>query len=271
MDVEGHANMFFLSRLRRDTAKWKRCGTLDPSPLLVTRSSRLFGIGTGFLRKGDDFSKCSKSDARIFEKLLMHILDNERLVLTRVMCECICRTLPNAIIFGSTPHNMWILSQCPSVRRRCDTINVVMEFSNVDDAPSQAYQTFKKLRATLMSFGTLKQCKPPVNCQEFQDLHVMHLMFHYRCGYLQSKYTLLKIRLNVVFTTKRDKRKILNNKTCMTTKSTNNTARTLLDVQTLCKKSSKAQFDFTVTNIEDKEIDALCMQNHLLFISSFGS
>lgn len=198
----------------------------------------------------------------------MHLLDNERLILIRVMCECICRALPKVVTFGSTPHNIWMLSQCLSVRRKCDTINVVMEVQDTDDACWKAYQAFKKLRSTLSSIGILKHCEPPENCKEFENQQVMHTMFYYRCGYLQSNYTLLKIRLNVLFITNRDMRIFLKNKTYMTAKSTNYTARTLFDVQSLCKKSSKAQFDFNVADIEDKELDALCKQNNMMYIST---
>ena len=200
----------------------------------------------------------------------MHLLDNERLILIRVMCECIGRAIPRSVIFGTTPHNIWMLSQCLSVRRKCDDINVVLEVQDMNDAHQEAYQAFKRLRGTLLSIGLLKQCKPPDKCKEFKDQQVMHLMFHYRCGYLQSKYKLLKIRLNVVFVTKRDKLIFLKNMTYMTTKSTN-TARTLVDVQALCKQSSKAQFDFNVADIEDKELDALCKQNNMMYISTFGN
>ena len=98
----------------------------------------------------------------------------------------------------------------------------------------------------------------------------MHLMFHYRCGYLQSKYKLLKIRLNVVFVTKRDKLIFLKNTTYMTTKSTN-TARTLVDVQALCKQSSKAQFDFNVADIEDKEGCFMQAEQHDVHINIWKS
>ena len=196
----------------------------------------------------------------------MHILDNERLVLIRALCECICQAFPKAVIFGATPHNIWMLSQCPSVRKKCDTINVVMEYESVNHGCQEAYGAFKKLRSTIQSFGILKHCKPPIDCREFLRQDVMHLMFYYRCGYLQSTYSLLKIRLNIVFTSNRDKLDLLKDNTYMTTKSTKNAVRTLLDVQSLCKKSCKAQFTFSVADIEDKELDVLCKQNNMMCI-----
>ena len=95
-------------------------------------------------------------------------------------------------------------------------------------------------------------------------MQVMHLMFYYRCGYLQSTYNTLKIRLNVVFCSKRDKMVLLDNTTYLTAKSKQ--PKTLTEIQDLSKQPSKLQFHFNVHEAEDKEIEAIVAQNKLLFL-----
>ena len=172
----------------------------------------------------------------------MHMLDAERQILVRVLCECVCRCFPDTVIFGATPHNMWISSQCPSVKSNNDTINLIFEIQDTSNASTQAFNVFKKLRAVLSPIGHLKQCKPPSKTKEFFKMQVMHLMFHYRCGYLQSTYNTLKIRINVVFCSKYDKMILLDNTTYLTAKSKQ--AKTLVEIQDLSKQSSKLQFNF---------------------------